>query len=240
MIQTTFREMKPEERAALEQALKKARPGFEINSFSRILGFAVVLGFFALLGFLAGTFLTLVFFLLSKLIPALAFLSAPAAVQAFQIAGALAGLFGIPLLLYISMRQGSAPYRANLKKDLQEGRVELMRVTAEGAVRRPLGKRSREDDLFFMDTGKSQILFLTAWHFQKQIKEGEFPSAEFELVRGRHSREILQMNVLGGPLKALDQDFDLDLDRLPLKDGDVFAGKLGTLESDLKKLAVHA
>ena len=239
MIKTEFRDMNQEERAKLLEALRKAKPHFpfELTSPPHVVGLIFLLLLFSFVGFLTGTFAITILYFLSKAVPALAFLSKPAAVQLFQKGGALLGAVGIPLLLLFAMRKASRRHCELLQQDLSEGRVELIHVTAEAAVRRTVDD---DEKLFFIDAGDSKMIFLCGEHLTKPLRIRKFPNTEFEFMRAPNSRHIIHLDCLGKPFEVEEQLFEMDLDNLSLADGDVFEGSLQTLAQDLKKLTLKS
>lgn len=145
-------------------------------------------------------------------------------------------------------------YRRNVKpynRDLRENRVEVLHGTVEDAMR-------LTDFLcgpaYFLDLGNGQIIFLDGHHLEKlngkgkhptrtdQIEKDEDPeefpiNRNLDVVRAIHSGKVIDVICRGETFfssKFLDP-YELDI-ALP-KDGEVFAGRIATLQEDLKERA---
>lgn len=220
------------ERREFEKLIREAKSLFELRAPGQFAGAFFILLLFGVIGFLSGTLTALLFFLASKVIPAAAFLSAPPAVKALQAGGALFGIFGLPLLLWAATKKTRESRARLFEQDLAEGTVEEVRVTASAAVRREL---NGEEQLFFIETGDSEVLFLCGEYLVQPFIEEKFPSTEFQFVRGVKSRMIIGLQCLGKPLAAREVFYEWDGDcRFPM-DGDFLGAGLDGLENFLKK-----
>jgi len=233
MIRRETRPMTSGERAQAEKCLSRLPAVYELKTPVQLAGGILLLLLFGLAGFLLGTCAATMIFILSKILPALEGLTRPPVVRGFLTGGVLLGAAGIPLVLMVLGRKASGARRGRLQNDLEEGRVDILRVFTAAAVRREL---DGEEAFYFVDAGDGKMLFLCGTYLQDPVRAGTFPNTEFELVRGIHSGVIFELHCLGRPFRAREVLFELDPEAggFPA-DGELFEGRLETLEQDLKK-----
>lgn len=232
MIKTEFRTMSAREKAEFERILREAGPLVRLKTPAQCFGAFMILLLFAVFGFLLGTVAALLFYLISKVFPPAGALASPSAVKVFHWAGALLGAAGIPVFLWAVTKKGRRRYARRLKEDLRDGRVEVVHVTTSDAVRRELADG---EQWFFINAGEGKVLFLCGDHLAEPVSCGHFPTTEFELVRGPHSRLIIDMKCLGKPFEARRQLLEIDDDCCFPVDGEILDADLNDLEKCLKK-----
>jgi len=134
------------------------------------------------------------------------------------------------------------------RQDLEDGKVEVLRVRAKGAV-----AVEEVEDLglsFFLDVGDAQLLFLTGQYLYELAcdigedevgRPGVFPNQQFEIIRAPRSRRLLGVECRGQPFRPSstyrvprrEQRF------FDLEDGQVLSGTLETLPDDLRKFGIR-
>lgn len=127
-----------------------------------------------------------------------------------------------------------------LKEDLRRGFVEEFRVTAQGAVK--IGPAGTARQGYLLDVGDGELMFVESreWDAAKDTDfdfEDIFPSSECSFVRAPRSGADLGFSCGGprfAPSREVAAETALVVD-LYLKDGDVFAGRLDSAESDFRR-----
>lgn len=239
MINRKIRLITDEERAVLENlhASEFYEPFIKIRNPADVVGIVFLILLFAALGFIMGTFAALFVFVLSRIVPALAPLTKPAAVRCFLYGGAFASAAGIPFWLWLRRRSFSAARKHLIEKDLREARVEVLHVTASAAARCEAVEYGGElSPAFFIETGPSTLLFLQGKYLAPAFDSGTFPSTDFIVVRTLHSGLALELVCNGPPLSVSPVDYgDMAEEETCFpSDGEIVAGSLNSLKRDLQ------
>lgn len=131
--------------------------------------------------------------------------------------------------------------------DLAEGRVEVTRAEATGAV-----EVEEVEDLglnFFLDVGDSKLLFLSGQYLydlahdigeDEVERPGKFPNRTFDIIKAPHSRQLLGFECHREPFRPSRTYRVSEGERrfFDLQDGQLVSGTLSTLEEDLERLGI--
>lgn len=227
MLTQDTRSMTTEERNSVEDLLK-LKPETLIDKLIR--------GFIALAGLSVLGLLTAA--ILGTLLERLGILEArrpsPAMLFILKIGVLLGFIFGV--ILMIKGRGTNRKVQHRYNDDLKENKVQATHCIVSGVIE--VQEFEDEGPGFFLDIGEGRILFIQGQYLYKYVESKRFPNKEFDLIKLPYSNVVLDVICKGDylvPLRVLKPSVIADKYVPFVYDGDVFDGKLDTIESDLNR-----
>lgn len=158
------------------------------------------------------------------------------AIQFILVTGSVAG-FILGIVVLIKQRRISQNVYNAYSDDLKDNNVQVLHVTATGAVK--VKEFEDEGPGFFLDVGDDKIMYLQGQYLYDVVEGLKFPNTEFELIKLPHGKIILGVNCTGQflkPLRILNPSVICRHKESLVFDGDIFDGHLESIEQDFAKL----
>jgi hypothetical protein len=108
-------------------------------------------------------------------------------------------LIAIAVVIYIMKRTGELNWNKKIESELRDGDAEVIRIKTDRVV-----KRKDPEDFgsgFYIKLDEKSTLYLEGQYLDELQYSRKFPNTEFEIIRTKWLKELLEINSLGKYLK---------------------------------------
>jgi len=222
-------------RAATEEeksGLRKVTQGPSRDA--TMVGAVIVTALFAVGGLLLGVLFASLVYFASRVFPEIGPVNGNRAMRLGLLAGALIGssYFSWQARKRQRDRDGAA------RRDLGEGQVDVLRVTASGYARCEAYEGGDDWPACFVEIGPRKLLYLQGPYMRQALKDEAFPSTEFEIIRWPHSNLTVSARTLSktkAPSRPLANDEITDEECYVPEDTEVIEATWEEVPAELRR-----
>lgn len=225
MLKQEFRPMTVQEKEVMK-GLVYGKPESVADKFIR--GFIVLIG-----SPMAGLLIAAAIGMVGE---RLGFLKSRSSVITFlKLSTILGFIFGIIMLT--KDRTGKKKVNKEYENDLKDGNVMVLSCQSNAVIE--VEEFEDEGPGFFFEIDDGKIMFLQGQYLYDHVDSKRFPNKKFDVVKLPHSGVILDVVCKGdslAPLRVLEPTAISSEQHIPfVYDGDIFSGKLETIEQDIRQ-----